>query len=49
LAAASSANPADAGEAAEFLYRALSGRRHRVITARRGAHASSAVWERDVV
>ena len=39
--------PADAGEAAAFLY-ALSGRRHRVITAvavRRGAR----VWERDVV
>jgi septum formation protein len=39
--------PADAGEAAQFLL-ALSGRRHRVITAvalRRGEH----VWERDVV
>lgn len=39
--------PADAGEAAEFLL-ALSGRRHRVITAvsmRRGDQ----VWERDVV
>ncbi|WP_171175609.1 nucleoside triphosphate pyrophosphatase [Ruegeria sp. HKCCD8929] len=39
--------PADAGEAAEFLH-ALSGRRHRVITAvavRRGDR----VWERDVV
>ncbi|SDD41096.1 Maf family protein [Ruegeria marina] len=39
--------PADAGEAADFLY-ALSGRRHRVITAvavRRGDQ----VWERDVV
>ena len=39
--------PADAGEAAEFLY-ALSGRRHRVITAvavRRG----DKLWERDVV
>lgn len=39
--------PADAGEAAEFLL-ALSGRRHRVITAialRRGDR----VWERDVV
>ncbi|TMV10026.1 septum formation protein Maf [Ruegeria sediminis] len=39
--------PADAGEAAEFLF-ALSGRRHRVITAvavRRG----DKVWERDVV
>ncbi len=39
--------PADAGEAAAFLYR-LSGRRHRVITAvavRRGGR----VWQRDVV
>ncbi len=39
--------PADAGEAAEFLY-AMSGRRHRVITAvalRRGDQ----LWERDVV
>jgi len=39
--------PADAGEAAQFLH-ALSGRRHRVITAvavRRGAR----LWERDVV
>jgi septum formation protein len=39
--------PADAAEAAEFLY-ALSGRRHRVVTAvavRRG----SQIWERDVV
>ncbi|MCU9840400.1 Maf family protein [Ruegeria sp. WL0004] len=39
--------PADAGEAAEFLH-ALSGRRHRVITAvavRRGDR----LWERDVV
>ncbi|KUJ76286.1 septum formation protein Maf [Ruegeria marisrubri] len=39
--------PADAGEAAEFLY-ALSGRRHRVITSvavRRG----DKLWERDVV
>ncbi|MFA3920712.1 Maf family protein [Ruegeria hyattellae] len=39
--------PADAGEAAQFLY-ALSGRRHRVITAvavRRGEH----LWQRDVV
>ena len=39
--------PEDAGEAAKFLY-ALSGRRHRVVTAiavRRGDH----VWERDVV
>jgi septum formation protein len=39
--------PADAGEAAEFLL-ALSGRRHRVITAvavRRGDH----LWEKDVV
>ncbi|WP_172296030.1 nucleoside triphosphate pyrophosphatase [Pseudoruegeria sp. HB172150] len=39
--------PADAGEAAEFLY-AMSGRRHRVITAvavKRGAR----IWERDVV
>lgn len=39
--------PADAGEAARFLY-AMSGRRHRVITAvavRRGDR----VWERDVV
>ena len=39
--------PADAAQAAEFLY-ALSGRRHRVITAvaiRRGDR----VWERDVV
>ena len=39
--------PADAGEAAEFLL-AMSGRRHRVITAvavRRGDR----VWERDVV
>jgi len=39
--------PADAGEAAAFLY-AMSGRRHRVITAvavRRG----DKVWERDVV
>lgn len=39
--------PADAGEAAQFLH-ALSGRRHRVITAvavRRGAR----LWQRDVV
>lgn len=39
--------PSDAGEAAQFLY-ALSGRRHRVVTAlavRRGDR----VWERDVV
>jgi septum formation protein len=39
--------PADAGEAARFLY-AMSGRRHRVITAvavRRGDR----LWERDVV
>ncbi|MEX0350054.1 MAG: nucleoside triphosphate pyrophosphatase [Paracoccaceae bacterium] len=39
--------PADAGEAAQFLY-ALSGRRHRVITAvavRRGER----LWQRDVV
>jgi len=39
--------PADAAEAAQFLY-ALSGRRHRVVTAvaiRRG----EALWERDVV
>jgi septum formation protein len=39
--------PADAGEAAQFLH-ALSGRRHRVITAvavRRGAQ----LWQRDVV
>ncbi|WP_372575036.1 Maf family protein [Ruegeria jejuensis] len=39
--------PADAGEAAQFLY-ALSGRRHRVITAvalRRGTR----LWQRDVV
>jgi septum formation protein len=39
--------PADAAEAAQFLY-ALSGRRHRVVTAvavRRGAQ----LWERDVV
>jgi len=39
--------PADAGEAVQFLH-ALSGRRHRVITAvavRRGAR----IWERDVV
>ncbi|MFD1343755.1 Maf family protein [Litorisediminicola beolgyonensis] len=39
--------PRDAGEAAEFLY-ALSGRRHRVVTAvavRRGER----LWERDVV
>ncbi|MDP5219308.1 Maf family protein [Ruegeria sp. 2205SS24-7] len=39
--------PEDAGEAAQFLY-ALSGRRHRVITAvalRRGAR----LWQRDVV
>jgi len=39
--------PADAGEAAQFLH-ALSGRRHRVITAvavRRGAR----MWQRDVV
>ncbi len=39
--------PADAGEAAEFLY-ALSGRRHRVITAlavKKGAQ----LWQRDVV
>ncbi len=39
--------PAEAAEAAEFLY-ALSGRRHRVVTAvavRRG----SQIWERDVV
>lgn len=39
--------PADAAEAAEFLF-ALSGRRHRVVTAvavRRG----SQIWERDVV
>lgn len=38
--------PADAGEAAQFLY-ALSGRRHKVITAvaiKRGAH----VWTKDV-
>ncbi|MAC79736.1 MAG: septum formation protein Maf [Rhodobacteraceae bacterium] len=39
--------PADAGEAAEFLY-ALSGRRHRVITAV-ALRMGDKVWERDVV
>ncbi|PJE26399.1 septum formation protein [Pseudooceanicola antarcticus] len=39
--------PADAGEAAEFLY-ALSGRRHRVITAI-AVKAQGRIWERDVV
>ncbi|NNK79387.1 MAG: septum formation protein Maf [Litoreibacter sp.] len=39
--------PKDAGEAAEFLY-ALSGRRHRVITAVAVRHGDR-VWERDVV
>lgn len=39
--------PADAGEAAEFLY-ALSGRRHRVITAI-AVKAQGLIWERDVV
>jgi septum formation protein len=39
--------PADAGEAAEFLY-ALSGRRHRVITAV-AVKAGDQTWERDVV
>jgi len=39
--------PADAGEAAAFLY-ALSGRRHRVITAV-AVKAGDRIWERDVV
>lgn len=39
--------PANAGEAAEFLYK-LSGRRHRVITAI-AVKAGDQVWERDVV
>ena len=39
--------PADAGEAAEFLY-ALSGRRHRVVTAI-AVKAGDRIWERDVV
>lgn len=39
--------PADAGEAAEFLY-ALSGRRHRVITAV-AVKAAGRIWARDVV
>ncbi|WP_010137879.1 Maf family protein [Oceanicola sp. S124] len=39
--------PADAGEAAQFLY-ALSGRRHRVITAV-AVKTGDRVWERDVV
>ncbi|MBR9766339.1 MAG: septum formation protein Maf [Rhodobacteraceae bacterium] len=39
--------PADAGEAAKFLY-ALSGRRHRVITAI-AVKTGDRVWERDVV
>ena len=39
--------PADAGEAAQFLY-ALSGRRHRVITAI-AVKSGAQIWERDVV
>lgn len=39
--------PADAGEAAQFLF-ALSGRRHRVITAV-AVKAGGRVWERDMV
>lgn len=39
--------PADAGEAAQFLY-AMSGRRHRVITAI-AVKAGDRLWERDVV
>ena len=38
--------PADAGEAAEFLY-ALSGRRHRVITSV-AVRTSERIWQRDV-
>ena len=38
--------PADAGEAAEFLY-ALSGRRHRVITSV-AVKTSARIWQRDV-